>query len=367
MKQNLTTLQAGRGVAAIAVLLYHLHVITGQKLGVGYQTGYFSGGDCGVDFFFVLSGFIIFFANHTILGAAREAPRYLYRRVARIYPLVMLLTAIKVGYMLLGGAGYSPEKSNLSNIVCSLLLIPQGKTPVIGPAWTLCYEMFFYSIFLVFILYGPKFRFLLIAHAAACLVLNLPGVPALGFPLEFIFSPYIVEFYLGCVAAYLYLNRCIPSAVAIVACLLGLAAAATGYVLHATFESVLGTLGPLFWGAGFFLVVLGLAVLERGNRIRAPRWLAFTGDASYSIYLLHTSVLELIFVFVARHHGLLGPLTPITFAVATAVALSGGIVLYVVVERPMLNWFYRHGPRKTAAVHALTTRPVAGSIPITQA
>jgi peptidoglycan/LPS O-acetylase OafA/YrhL len=349
MKQNLTTLQAGRGIAATAVLLHHVHSIADEHLGARFQTDFLDPGDRGVDFFFVLSGFIIFFANHKSLGVAEDAPRYLYRRIARVYPLVILLTLLKVGYVLMGGLRDRADQIDLTNILCSLGLVPQTMRAIIGPAWTLCFEMFFYLIFLVFILYGAKFRFVLVAHAAACLILNLPGTPHLRYPLDFIFNPYILEFYLGCLAGYLCLNYTIPSAAARAACFVGLAAMVVGYFVHDGLNNRLGVLAPLYWGPGFFLLVVGLAVLERAGLWQAPRWIAFSGDASYSIYLVHTSILEVAFRVITRHPGILNHFAPLTFAAITLLTFAGGVVCYLLIERPIMKWLYAHSPRKPVA------------------
>lgn len=359
MNQNLTSLQAGRGLAAMLVLLYHVGAIAHTKLGQSYGFGFFAHADHGVDFFFVLSGFIIAYANRRSLGVPNDAPRYFYRRVVRIYPLLVLLTLLKVGYMVVGGPGVPWFKKDLTNILCSFLLMPQVSNPVIGVSWTLWCEMFFYCIFLLVVLYGRSLVPWMAAHALACLALNIPGGPQVYAPLYFFVSPYNLEFYLGCIAAWLFLNRAIPAHVAKGLCFGGLCLNLVWVCLYEELSGALGYLFTLCWGVGFFGVVLGISVLERGGVVKVPRWLAFTGDASYSIYLIHTSVLEVAYILLAKHAGILthvGPLVLGSLAVAT---LFIGMGCYVWVERPILRWLQSKGPQKTKATRAGIAEPIS--------
>jgi peptidoglycan/LPS O-acetylase OafA/YrhL len=362
MKQNLTSLQAGRGLAAMAVLLYHVGTIAEAKLGQSYGFGFFCHADHGVDFFFVLSGFIIFYANQRSIGLPNAAPRYFYRRVVRIYPLLVLLTLVKVGYMVLGGPGVPAFKQDLTNILCSLLLIPQTTNPVIAVSWTLWCEMFFYCIFLLVILYGRNLRLWMAAHALVCLVLNFPGGPRVYAPVYFFVNSYNLEFYMGCITAYLCLTRRIPATWGQGLCFGGLTLTLVGLGFHDELSGVTGALITVYWGAGFSLILLGLSALEQQGLLKAPRWLAFTGDASYSIYLIHTSVLELAYVVLARHKSVVahvGPLIPVSLAV---VALFVGIGCYVLVERPILLWLHRKGPQKVPVAPSRMSEPAARSL-----
>jgi peptidoglycan/LPS O-acetylase OafA/YrhL len=90
-------------------------------------------------------------------------------------------------------------------------------------------------------------------------------------------------------------------------------------------------------------------VLERAGLWQAPRWIAFSGDASYSIYLVHTSILEVAFRVIDRHPGILNHFAPLTFAAITLLTLAGGIVCYLLIERPIMRWLYAHSPRKPVA------------------
>ena len=63
-KVQFNLLQAGRGIACLIVLLYHTNFVLGLHKYIGIDMfPIFNIGNCGIDFFFVLSGFVIYFAH----------------------------------------------------------------------------------------------------------------------------------------------------------------------------------------------------------------------------------------------------------------------------------------------------------------
>jgi exopolysaccharide production protein ExoZ len=198
-----------------------------------------------------------------------------------------------------GGGGVPEDKLTFTRVVTSTLLFPQTGYAFLDVSWTLCYEMFFYSIFLMVILYGPALRWFCLIHAAmclvACLILQVSPHDPDSFPVNFLFNGHLLEFYAGCVIAWFYsdVSRTIRRWSAALCLAAGTAIlAADGWnqywlMYHLSSE-------PLFWGAGMALVIVGLIPLERAGVLRVPLWLVFLGDASYSIYLAHTSIMHVL-------------------------------------------------------------------------
>ena len=85
------------------------------------------------------------------------------------------------------------------------------------------------------------------------------------------------------------------------------------------------------------LVVLGAIGLERRKQFLAPRVLQYLGDASYSIYLWHT----LILVAAGRALAMVLPdadgLHLVLLVVVPLAVLGACVVLYELVERPLLR------------------------------
>src|SRR4051794_11170095 len=100
----LRVLQASRALAATSVAAFHLSVDMGlERYGGDAAFREFTRhGFRGVDFFFVLSGFIILFAHAGDIGKPQAWAEYLYRRWVRVFPIYWLYTAGFVGLLLLG-------------------------------------------------------------------------------------------------------------------------------------------------------------------------------------------------------------------------------------------------------------------------
>src|SRR5216683_3883717 len=78
---QITTLQALRGISALLVL--GLHSVPFAPHLFRYL---FSWGFAGVDFFFVLSGFILLYVHYGQIGRPEKLRSYFIRRFSRIYP-----------------------------------------------------------------------------------------------------------------------------------------------------------------------------------------------------------------------------------------------------------------------------------------
>lgn len=89
---ELRALTGARGVAAWFVVLFHLRAALGVSDGV---QRFLAKGYLAVDFFFLLSGFVIWlsYANRIAVQRWRAIPGFLRRRVARIWPLHLVMLA----------------------------------------------------------------------------------------------------------------------------------------------------------------------------------------------------------------------------------------------------------------------------------
>ncbi len=83
----------------------------------------FGFGHAGVDFFFVLSGFIIMHAHTADIGKPERLYRYLWRRATRIYPIYWIVTLIQASRAFFS-ADFAIRLAP-SHIVHSLLLLPE--------------------------------------------------------------------------------------------------------------------------------------------------------------------------------------------------------------------------------------------------
>lgn len=96
MNRKFTILQVYRGIAAILVVLYHFtKLFYRQHNGLLLFNNFFDfGGYIGVDFFFVLSGFIITYNHFHDIGNQTKLPPYFIKRLMRVYPIYWLFFCV---------------------------------------------------------------------------------------------------------------------------------------------------------------------------------------------------------------------------------------------------------------------------------
>ncbi|WP_171632581.1 acyltransferase family protein [Paenibacillus plantarum] len=200
-------LQASRGAAANLVLLFHTSAMSFKYfqfdfLGVGTLER--SGG---VDFFFLLTGFLLYLTYGNKIGTKTTVFPYLTNRLIRIYPFYWLITLVVLPvYFLVPSFGYGYE-THINTIINSFLLLPQTHGPVLPVAWSLSYFVLFYLVFSLLMTLGKKPAYLLVSIWTAitlCHFLNVPLISAdidRHVYLNFLFSEINLEFITGCLLA----------------------------------------------------------------------------------------------------------------------------------------------------------------------
>ena len=150
-KPHYVSLDALRGVAALVVLLYHVYECFDQSQSP-VPHGYLA-----VDFFFILSGFVIGYAYDDRWSQGLSAKTFFLRRLIRLHPMVVAGAIVGAVAFLVGGSlrwdgvEVSPVWTMLA-MLCGMLLIPalpgsridvrgNGEMfPLNGPSWSLFFE-----------------------------------------------------------------------------------------------------------------------------------------------------------------------------------------------------------------------------------
>jgi peptidoglycan/LPS O-acetylase OafA/YrhL len=301
-KAKLTTLELGRFIAASVVVLTHL-VPDVNRLAAPSASLAFGGfefpGSFGVQYFFVLSGFVMASTHGRDFGKVSGMLRFWWRRACRIYPMYWAALLIPLHYLY--GFVTPATAPNL------FLLSPFADNDFIAPAWSLRFEIAFYLMLglamlpyvgkpllalwigVVFWRWLPE-NVLALAHIPPPFIVNklITGrADRLADVLEFYFFAGLAA---GWVFSHLRLGRTVSLAL-LAAGLVGLCA----LLPHIDFGRAYGAPGVALIGASLFgLLILGLAGLERAGLIGLGRWAAVAGTISYPLYILHAP-LELIF------------------------------------------------------------------------
>lgn len=144
------TLDGLRGVAALTVVLFHMSPLFGLSM---FHEGYFREGYLAVDFFFLLSGFVITYAYQQKLDRGLPTMEFLKTRMVRLYPLYFLGLLIGGAFSVVQMHAASPRHTpwGIAGVfLLGALWIPTPVTflgfssdmfPLNSPAWSLFYEL----------------------------------------------------------------------------------------------------------------------------------------------------------------------------------------------------------------------------------
>jgi peptidoglycan/LPS O-acetylase OafA/YrhL len=361
---NLLTVQALRGVAALSVAIYHAALLA-KLIDVRRTAPDFTVLAAGVDIFFVISGFIMVYASERLYGQPGAPKIFFLRRLARIVPLYWAVTGALLFAILWRSPSLTEWNASVEWLIASFLFIPLprpgGSTwPLVSVGWTLNYEMFFYVIF-AFALTAASRRAVVLCVSAVLIVLTVAGFLFAPLPpmLTFYTEATILEFVLGMAIALAYREGIRFGTGAY----LMLAAGIAGFVANVFVATGFPRL--IEWGLPSALVVGGLVLMRRPPLPNSAwRVLGFFGDASYAIYLAHL----LVYVWmVARLKRFIDPdVFPFVFAAALlAMGVLAGIVVHLVFERPVTRALQarlrgatgRSPPQTYAPVPTVDTRP----------
>ena len=293
-------------------------------------------GYLGVDFFFVLSGFIIMYAHFADEGTRPAVQRYAFKRLVRIFPAYLPISlALIVLYAAL--PGFSGAADRGYSLLSSLLLLPADGPPALSVAWTLVHELMFYVVFLLFFISRRWLAVGLLAWAALILVSQQVQSPTgwLRYPL----SVLNIEFMLGVLAAWAvksWASRRGPVNAWGWVVVTGVLVVCLGLVLIQGEPSAYPRLAFAF---GLALLIVGFAIHEQSAKLHWPGLLLLMGNASYSIYLVHNPLLSVTQRLAARL-GLEWGGGGLLFGVVCS--LLAGYVYYLAVERPVLRFFQKY-------------------------
>jgi peptidoglycan/LPS O-acetylase OafA/YrhL len=385
----------------------------------------------GMPLFFVLSGFVIHYNYRRLFlsrSIARATCEFAAARFARLFPLYFCLLLVAIGADNLV-AQVNGDRTLFAKILAYYVTLTQSWWYVVyankllinwffSLSWSISTEMFFYAAFV-----AAVFVILLVRRASTAVVVAIcyafvaMGVLALSdhylgpiltagqryipnyippdrfnesfYRWLFYFSPYVrvFEFFMGCWAAHVVMltrhlvvrsfeRRLVSAGFAVVMIFLVLIGLQYLGLVN------LGSVGAYFYHLDMnFLCAPALAFImfyvarydTRVSRMLATPSLIVLGDASYSIYLLHSWTLRL-FIRPA-------PVFDLAWGLDTALRITCGIGLtlvtayatYRLIEVPARTWLRRKlgaliglvfgdhaGVAQTSAPAALEGRPTAG-------
>lgn len=358
-RDRLPSLTGLRFWAALIVVLYHLSRQVGEIPGLSEATWY---GRSGVTFFFVLSGFVLAW---TYDGQRVPAKVFLWRRFARIWPLLVVTSAASVAVWIAIGKEVSTKA-----VVATLLMvhawfpdavIQKGANPA---AWSLSDEAWFYLIFpllmLLPLLRSGRGRFWVAVTMTVALIgvwfaSALIGTGSTRVWLLDYFPPTrMLQFVLG-VAAGLAIKRGwrspvgLPAAIGLVVlwhlALVPWRDAVPDSLWYSPYSASQLLSAPIF-----ALLVCAAAQADlRGSRTGlGGAWAVRLGHWSFAWYLVHEIVIRALLAHYDRPESLAGTAGFWLVAIVLSLAVAG--LAYQWVEHPLERLLRKAGPqaRKSA-------------------
>ncbi|KZY35187.1 MULTISPECIES: acyltransferase [unclassified Oleiphilus] len=307
----LYSIQVLRGLACLAVVFSHALAkaknYPSLELPSVFVTNYSSIvlGHAGVDLFFVLSGFIIFWVHHKDFGDRNRIPKFILSRLIRVVPIYWILTLVGVVTLLLFPHLFIHRSEvEIPWVLGSLFFIPVPTSygvvsPVLGVGWTLNYEMYFYLMFALLLFFRKEALYvLLLLYSVLILLFSDPTMRTTLSYSDLVLSPMVVEFSFGVFAAWLYMNLQLKL---IQYRYLFLMASLSLYIYSFLDVPVTYFNRTLLWGGGgFFIVLFALSIDWKPKNLLGLVSVRL-GDVSYSAYLLQVFTLPFftkVFFFV---------------------------------------------------------------------
>ncbi len=335
---KLPSLDAGRFVAALMVSLFHNTRIIYDIMHVEPLNLMFRAGHSGVEFFFVLSGFIIFYVHERDLGHRKQVQPFITKRLLRIVPGLWLV-AIPWGLISMT-VGDRAALITSGSFLMDMFLVPHEGEKVLTLTWTLQRELVFYLLF-AFTIFSRKLGLaMLVAWQAAIIALNIPGIHELPLLLEVVFGINNLGFGAGLLVAWMFTHTEFnPKSVLWLGIALFVGTMAYEWSLDASFDvsrHPLGRWGTVIWytsAASFILY--GLVRRDAHSESRNTELFSVLGGASYVLYLVHAPVGS-VMIRLLNFLPFAVP-APIMLLMLVGSGLGVAVLLHLYLERPLMT------------------------------
>ena len=322
-KPHYEILDGLRGVAAVMVIIFHLFE---AHAGGSHLTQIINHGYLAVDFFFMLSGFVIGYAyddrwNRMTVGT------FFKRRIIRLHPMVIMGSIVGAVFFYFQESSCFPPIENTSIgtmllvmlLGCTLLPLPlkfdiRGWTemhPLNGPAWSLYYEYIGNILYALFIRRLSNkaltvFVVLLGVALAAFAVFNvstygnigvgwtLDGVNFLGGSLRMLFP-----FSLGMLMSRNFKPMKVRGAFWI--CTVALIALFAVPYLEGMEPLCMNGVYEAFCVIVAFPIILWIGASGTTTDVQSTKICKFLGDISYPVYVIHYPLMYLFYAWLIEN------------------------------------------------------------------
>ena len=315
---RLLELDALRGLAALSVVFYHYlyryNDIYGHESLPVYWASF---GKFGVELFFMVSGFVIFWT----LNRVKRPLDFIVSRFSRLYPVYWL--SVFITFMAIFFWGLPGREVSVLEALANVLMFHEyfSIPHVDGVYWTLTIELTFYfwmfSFYLISKLDRVETIFSMVVIASVLNSLEIINTPNIIYK---IFIMKHMSFFLAGISFYKIVNNQGNIKVSVVALLISLFSTLVIYSIESFYVFI-----------GFYTVFY----MALTGKIKALSYkpLVYLGGISYSLYLLHQNI---GYIIINKFYELLwNPILGVLVAIAITIILA--ILSRQYVELPLLN------------------------------
>jgi peptidoglycan/LPS O-acetylase OafA/YrhL len=347
-RDRFVVLDGMRGLAALAVITDHVPSTFMRALLPGRYLA--------VDFFFILSGFVLAHVYGERLRSGMPLLSFMRARVVRLYPLYLVAVLISAAMsVIVATKGWEPYAlwQVFASLAFALLLIPcppslslwpNAPFPLVGPSWSLFFEL------VINVVYGLVGRFI---TPAICLIFMIAGASGLtvaaangwdiaGHAWSNILGGLMRVIFGFFAGVWLYKMRGRWTAPALPAW------AAFAVLFMAMAMPAPHALRPYWDLVAMVFIFPPLVAMSANAKVKGTTLAlcAFVGMVSYGVYILHVPLFAWVRLAL-QHFGLFDQMPGVAMvALMALVAVSITAVLHMVYDVPVRRLLSRKG-RKT--------------------
>lgn len=343
---HILTLQSMRFIFCILILINHFFESTGKL-------HFYYGGDAGVTFFFILSGFVLSMGcGASIKNGTFKYIQFLRKRLAKVYPLHLVTFTIALCMSFVAGVKFNITKTLLHVFMLQEFTLSEDMLRYgTGLSWFLgtlffCYLLFPFLYRQLIISRNRVFRVMLTLYVLLALAIESCCNNSAIDDFIFAFPPLrVIDFVVGIIAYRLYtapfsihfrqwIDRQSTTILSILEIIIVVSVSALTYIPYCSLPSWI-RFAPLFW-LPFSLLIYWFAISSNNKgiitKLLSQRALVFLGNISFEIYMLHGIVIT-AFVFVwGRLFGYDTVCNPILFAICLVLSIVAAYVFAIIMR-----------------------------------
>lgn len=333
MRKQLNLIQLSRTLVPIFVMLFHANSFMNFYFQYDFMNLINVEKSGGVYYFFALSGFMVYYLHHKEMGSGRGVKKFLFSRFIKIFPIYWIWNLCILPFPFLFFGIITNADKSISSIMASLLLLPREAAPLLIVAWSLVHTVFFYLVFsLTFFRNKILSIYIPVIWIVISIAFSLNILSSSNYYINFLFNPYNLIFISGVACAFLVQKIKFNLYVSMLLACIGLIGFPLSWIIIQ--NGLLDINLQVTTTLSSILLILGCSSIDLERDIKIPKLTKLLGDASFSIYLTHFSIMSAICISLSSMSiihipgFLLGMLLML-------ISMIFGCLMYILVEKPL--------------------------------